>query len=75
MKNQFALNLTLQERIKEIEVECLGLHQQITIMKFKISEDPMYVRALYSAFKKARKEHSFNEKKALSIKQNQVRFD
>ena len=35
----------------------------------------MYVRALYSAFKKARKEHSFNEKKALSIKQNQVRFD
>lgn len=44
-------------------------------MKFKISEDPMYVRALYTAFKKARKESQFNEKKALSMKQNQIRFD
>ena len=33
-------------------------------MKFKISEDPMYVRALYSAFKKARKESTLNEKRA-----------
>lgn len=35
-------------------------------MKYKISEDPMYVRALYAAFKKARKESSYNERKTRS---------
>lgn len=67
-QNQFALNLTLQDRIKEVETECLQLHHQAVTIRHQISNDPHYVRALFSAYKTSKTEKFISKRRQLAMK-------
>jgi hypothetical protein len=46
-----ALNLTLQERLHELESEIIDIHRKCLIIKYEIENDPEYTRNLYQAWK------------------------
>lgn len=75
IQQHFALNLTLQDRLQDIEQECLQLNEQITRLQSLISNDPHYTRALFQAFKHSRTEKYVQMKRLMAYQQNQLKFE
>lgn len=46
-----ALNLTLQERLHELETEIIDINKKCLTIKYEIENDPEYTRNLYQAWK------------------------
>lgn len=42
-----ALNLTLQERLHELESEIININRHCLVIKYEIENDPEYTRNLY----------------------------
>ena len=54
MVQHFCLNITLGDRLKEVERDILTVHRQILEVKQRINENPMYVRCLYNAYRQSK---------------------
>ena len=74
--NHLALNITLQDQLREQEKEILRLNKEVLVLKYQIDNDPDYVRNLYKAYKLARSKkfdqaRSEAAAKALKLKNEQ----
>ena len=73
--NHLALNITLQDQLREQEKELLSLNKEVLVLKQQIENDPDYVRNLYKAYKMARSKKFDLARKEAAAKALKLKYE